>query len=404
MKTFRRRWLPAGGTVFFFLVSAVSPVQSGEPVSAIQAEVEIPPESLLDVGIQVFDPGLADEEESELEEKGIFPEVRKSEARFIPLLLMNTLETTGHWGAVRVVPVGTEGLDVVVSGVILQSTGHDMKLYIRVVDSAGRVWRNKVYREPADSLAYHAERIESAEPYQSLYNRIANDMLAARRKLRDEEVIRIREISGLRFGAHIAPEIYGDYLSVNHRGRYSIERLPSIRDPMWERISRLRDRDYLFVDTLNEYYADFFVKMYQVYFDWRVSSFEERQAFLEMRAKARKRKWLGGLLIFAGILSDDSGLQDAAILGGVAVIDSGVQKGKEAKIHLEALRELGASFDSEIAPLRVEVEGHTLRLEGSAENQFSEWRRLLREIFTAESGLPLDPNQQPEAPGPAAES
>ena len=123
-----------------------------------------------------------------------------------------------------------------------------------------------------------------------------------------------------------------------------------------------------------------------------------------MRAKARKRKWLGGLLIFAGILSDDRGLQDAAILGGVAVIDSGVQKGKEAKIHLEALRELGASFDSEIAPLRVEVEGHTLRLEGSAENQFSEWRRLLREIFTAESGLPLDPNQQPEAPGPAAES
>ena len=43
MKTFRRRWLPAGGTVFFFLVSTVSPVQSGEPVSVIQAEVEILP-------------------------------------------------------------------------------------------------------------------------------------------------------------------------------------------------------------------------------------------------------------------------------------------------------------------------------------------------------------------------
>ena len=93
-----------------------------------------------------------------------------------------------------------------------------------------------------------------------------------------------------------------------------------------------------------------------------------------------------------------------AIIGGAAVIQSGVQKGKEAKIHMEALRELGASFDAEVATLLVEVEGQTLRLEGSAEAQFSEWRRLLREIFSAETGFPLDPNQARLTPEAAAES
>ena len=37
-----------------------------------------------------------------------------------------------------------------------------------------------------------------------------------------------------------------------------------------------------------------------------------------------------------------------------------------------------------------EVEGRTLRLTGSAESQYAEFRRLLREIFAQETGLPLD--------------
>ena len=83
---------------------------------------------------------------------------------------------------------------------------------------------------------------------------------------------------------------------------------------------------------------------------------------------------------------------DAALIGGAMVIQSGIQKGKETKMHLAALRELASSFDSEIAPVLIEVEGRTLTLEGSAETQFTEWRRMLREIFAAETGFPLDPD------------
>ena len=41
-----------------------------------------------------------------------------------------------------------------------------------------------------------------------------------------------------------------------------------------------------------------------------------------------------------------------------------------------------------------EVEGRTLRLSGSAEAQYADWRRLLRKLFAAETGLPVDLNEE----------
>jgi hypothetical protein len=66
--------------------------------------------------------------------------------------------------------------------------------------------------------------------------------------------------------------------------------------------------------------------------------------------------------------------------------------GKEAKIHRDALHELAQSFEAEMSPLLVEIEGQTMRLEGSAEGQYASWRKLLHEIFLNETGLPPDPN------------
>jgi hypothetical protein len=63
-----------------------------------------------------------------------------------------------------------------------------------------------------------------------------------------------------------------------------------------------------------------------------------------------------------------------------------------------ALKELASSFDGEVAPLLIEVEGHQLRLAGSAEQQFTEWREVLHKVFTLETGVP-DPNA-PAVPVP----
>ena len=75
------------------------------------------------------------------------------------------------------------------------------------------------------------------------------------------------------------------------------------------------------------------------------------------------------------------------VAGGVAAVVSGYRKREEAKIHTESLKEISGSFQTEAAPLVVDVEGRTLRLTGTAEEQYAEWRRLLHELYREETGL-----------------
>ena len=64
-----------------------------------RAEAEIAPESLLNLGILVFDAGLPeDASDQELNERFIFPEIRRAEARYMPYHLKSTLETTAIGG------------------------------------------------------------------------------------------------------------------------------------------------------------------------------------------------------------------------------------------------------------------------------------------------------------------
>ena len=376
---------------------AIPAGHSREYVEAIHAQTEVPEHLLLDVGIEIFAPGLPEDDEHALEDKGVFPEVRKSEARFFPYHLKNTLEATGHWGAVRVVPAGTSELDVTVSGEIVRSDGLKMAVKVNVADSRGKIWRDKKYNIEAEPGAYQEDRIQDEDPYQSLYNEIANDLYEGRERLDEDDIETIRDVSRLRFAAGLAPDIFSDYLRIRKKGKAKIAKLPAEDDPMMERIARIRQRDEMFVDTLNEYYAEFYLRMGEPYDSWRTYSHEEQLALREIRRQARKRKILAGLMILGAAVVDTSSTvgraaRDAAIIGGALTLQSGIEKGKEAKIHKEALKELAASFDAEIEPLLVDVEGQTLRLEGSVETQYSEWRRLLAKIFATETGLPVDPD------------
>ncbi len=78
-------------------------------------------------------------------------------------------------------------------------------------------------------------------------------------------------------------------------------------------------------------------------------------------------------------------------LGGAAAIKSGYDRSADTQIHEDAIRELDDSFEAEVAPMVVEVEGHTVKLTGSAEQQYRSWRRLLREIYASETGFALMP-------------
>lgn len=389
--------LPAFGIAL--LLAAAASATGVEPTQAVQAQTEIPEEQLLDVAIEVFDPGLPEESVPTFkqQQKGLFAEVRISEARYIPFHLKNTLQATGHWGAVRVVPAGMSNVELTIRGQILKSNGKNLVVAVQAEDARGKEWLEKRYKAEADIRAYLPDQAELLDPFQALYNAIANDLLAARSKLDAEDIEDIREVTRLKFAADLAPEAFGDYLRANRKGRYKIERLPAAGDPMIARIAEIRERDYMFVDTLNEHYAQFYARMEVPYDDWRAFSFEEQVALQELRRQARMRKILGALAILGAVAAGaDSGLEaaarDAAIIGGTMAIQSGIAKGKEAKMHAQALRELGASFEAEVAPLVVEVKGQTLRLTGSAETQYASWRELLTEIYAEELGLPVDPN------------
>lgn len=392
-------------------LAAPSSAGSKAPVRLEQAAAEVPESQLVDVGVVIFRTGLAVNPsdpgaEEALAKKGIFPEVRRGEARYFPVQLARTLQLSGHWGAVSVVPSPTDAVDVLVSATILESNGHELELEVWVDDTSGRRWFDRRYRREADVRAYAEDAsAEERRPYTSLYNEIANDLLAARRKMNSDEIRELRQISFLRFAADLAPDAYGDYLRRDRKGRYRVDKLPAEGDPIAARIERIRERDYLLVDTFNEQYATFHASMEQPYLQWRSYSFEEEEALRKLRRQARTRKVLGALAILGGILADgdstaERAAKEAAVIGGTLAVQSGIAKGQEAKIHREAIKELGASFESEVEPMVVDVEGQRLRLEGSAATRYATWRKLLREIVATETGIPLDP----DAAGVAEES
>ncbi len=377
-------------------------------VDAIQAHSEIPEESLLDVGILVFDPGLPEDEEEvyDLEAKGVFEGVRKAEARYIPIQLQRTLESTGNWGAVRLVPAANR-VDVKVSGRIVTSTGKTLVVKLRVVDARGRIWLNKKYKGKANVGAYRRKEGDRRDPFQSLYNRVANDMLKARDKKLDAEDFReVRMVSRLEFAGDLAPTIFADYLRVDKKGRRSIEKLPAENDPMMERIAEIRERDRMFVDTLNEHYADFYTKMDEPYDSWRSFAYEEQRELDSLKRKSKWAKILGTAAVIGGAVVAAKGgagsfAGQAGIGGGIAAITYGMKQSGDIKMHLEAMRELGASLDTDVSPMVIEVEGEVMKLSGSVDAKYTTWRRLLREIFATETGIPIDPNTEVDAGAPS---
>jgi hypothetical protein len=89
--------------------------------------------------------------------------------------------------------------------------------------------------------------------------------------------------------------------------------------------------------------------------------------------------------------TSSSGLPGVMVVGGAAAIYSGFQKSQEARIHRDVIEELSISFTSEAEPLVVEVVGETVRLTGTAEEQYKQWRQMLREIYASETGFPVAP-------------
>ena len=378
-----------------------------ERIAATKATVEVPEAELLDIGIRVFDPNIPESTE-EQEKKRVFPDVRKAESRYMPVVLRDTLEGTGQWGQVRVLPANGTGMDLFVDGKILESTGRELRLAITAVDATGRVWLQKEYASAADTRAYKDVVAKPKDPFENIYNTLSNDLLAARDALTSAQRVQIREVSDLRFAAELAPYAFKDYLAKDRKGLYTVTRLPADGDPMLARMEHVRERDYSLVDTLNEYYANFGDNMAEPYTNWRKYTHEALETEADLKRQALTRKVLGAVAVVGGVMagsesnsSAGSAASTAAVIGGIYAIKSGFDMTSEIKIQGDSLKQLGDSFQSEVAPMVVDVEGRTLQLKGSAEEQYAEWRRLLKELYENETGLPATTSSSAADASPA---
>jgi hypothetical protein len=255
------------------------------------------------------------------------------------------------------------------------------------------------YKREASPASYLGKKdgLAKPDPYQSLYHQIANDILEQRNKQDAEDIAEIRMVSQLKFAADLAPTPFAEYLVVDE-GSYAIKKLPTRDDPMMGRVATIRERDYMFIDTLTEFYAGFYSKMDEPYDSWRAFSYEEQRALDQLRKERLWKTLLGAAMVAGGVMHEGRG-RGVLIAGGTMVVMD-AQKTEESKMHLESLRELSASLDADVAPLLIDVEGDVMRLTGTVETQYETWRSLLRTIFATETGIPFDPNLQ----NPMAES
>ena len=352
-----------------------------------QPKTLIPEAQVLDVGVAILDPGIAELTDDD----AVYPEIRRAEATFIAKELAKTLEEVTAWGAVRIVPDGNQFTDLLIKCKILHSDGEHIELEVNVTDATGRQWIDKSYEDTASIYAY-THPVANQDPFLVLYRQIANDMLLIFNNLTTQERESIRQVAELRFARNFAQDSFANYLAKDNNGKYKIQRLPAENDPMLNRVRNLRQRNYVFVDTLQGYYTGFSEEMYSPYQEWRKLSFEEVVAEREAKAEANRELIAGAAAVIAGIAaqSSSSDYANAAGIAGIAgggyLLKSGMQKRSMASIHSAAIQEMGQYLSAEITPRVIELEDRTVQLSGSVEDQYGQWRELMADIYATEIG------------------
>ena len=252
---------------------------TAEEIKLLQPKAEVAESDLLEVRISTFDPGEISEED--VTAKLASKKIRKAEGYFIASKLRDTMQRSGHWGPVRVVPQDPNGGEVSVKGEILESDGELLKVRVDVGDATGASWYSKEYSGVVNQKMYEQSRRQGADVFQFLYNQIANDIAVHRNTLAKSRVARVRQVAELKFAADFAPEIYGSYLKKSEtgdagqkndvlaslfsaikspkrndadQGTYKVVRLPAEGDPSHERIQRIRARENLLIETLDQQY------------------------------------------------------------------------------------------------------------------------------------------------------
>lgn len=312
----------------------------------------------LNVSIAVFDPGNTDAGDA-------FEPIRIAETHYLSTVLKLTLIESGHWGAVRVTPGRDPTAEIQIFGTIVQSDGVRLRLHIRAVDSTGKVWTDRLYSDLATDHAYNFEASSLAEPFSDLFNRVSNDMSMVLAELTEKEASNIMNTAMLKYAIALSPETFSRYLKYNDEGSLIVTGLPARNSKMYQRVKRIRNSEYKFIDALDEQAMNLREKMQEPYAYWR------RYAF-ELIRYNEKIENSNGVTVSANTFKQ---MRDVYELY------------QESRLNEDELRKLAHAFDNEVTETVLELEDTVIRLEGTIENQYEQWREILKQIYRQETGV-----------------
>ena len=369
----------------------------------------------IDIVIPVFDPGIEPEKVDEYEalrhnnfrdgqsqdvvtaDEYVWPELRRAEAIRFAYKLKVALDKTGEFGAVRVTPDATATADLYLLGRINESDGEDVEFEIEAIDITGNRWLKKTFGHAVEKDFHTNIRNKGKDAYDPAFAEAAEYVVEELKYYETAELDNIRKVTDLRFASQFTEDAFKDHLIVES-GKFQLISSPSDKDPMLMRTRSIRIRDQLFVDGLQQNYEDFSYQMETSYLIWQEQSMLELQAKREAQLEAIGQGILGVLAIAlavaaiaAGANSIDASSSAASTTVGIAagtvgamLLSESFQTSKEAGIHREALEELGQSIDLDLAPQVVKFEEESLELQGTASEQFAQWREFLQKIYAEE--------------------
>jgi len=348
--------------IHWFLI-LIAVLLQGVPEQVVAQERVV---SALDVSIVIFDPGVP-AEKSLHRDLQVFPRIREIEALFLPFVLREALAVTNQWGAVRVVPEADFAAELLLSATIIHSDGEALQLHISAVDASGRVWLDQIFAGEVSDAYAGRNSATGIQGSHKPFDEIAASLQDARAQLDDKSLSDIIEISLLRHASELAPTAFGGYLSQGTDGIFQINRLPAESDPMLERIDRIRGVEYVITDAVDAKYQEMHADIASIYDLWREY---RRKAVMYQEDDAERAR------------TSNSN----APRGSYEAIRTLYDNYRSDRIIAQEQDNLAVAFNNEVGPKITAMEARVAEMDGWVDRHYSEWRRLLEELFEVETG------------------
>lgn len=287
---------------------------------------------------------------------------RETEAQLLGAKQRRVFENAGQWGVVRLYPQPSLIPQLMLDMVVLQSDGRQLRVHAMLTGVHGATLLSDTYLDYASSEGVLTA--DNEDPFTDLFHRIHNDV-ATKVALMPESEDYLRQLSFLRYAQQLAPQAFEAYLS-REAESWQLLRAPAEQDPMYQRISKLREYELLFVDTIDEQLTSALREIDTAYRLWLRASKEQLDWLEKRRARGVNAE---------GLADDSAFARHQAVYAAY----------RSLKIHEQELFELVLDLESESRSTALEIEETVVTLEGTLEQQYREWREALAKIMMLEN-------------------